>query len=111
MHKRVIFAVGDDELEEGVERLAVVIERQMSYFADPDSLEAFLKHLGDDNPWTQVFKVTRSSFNAENPRTPFSLWKGVEADFKDLIAGLTNFDPAQRLTAREALQHKWFADV
>jgi hypothetical protein len=27
VHERVIFAVGEDELEEGVDRLAVVLER------------------------------------------------------------------------------------
>jgi hypothetical protein len=39
------------------------------------------------------------------------LWNHVEPLFRDLVGGLTNFDPAMRLTAEEALQHKWFADV
>jgi hypothetical protein len=45
VHKRVIFAVGKQELEEGVDKLAVVIERQMSCFADADALKA-LEYLG-----------------------------------------------------------------
>lgn len=61
-----------------------------------------------------VFEVLRDGFNKENPRKPFSLWKNyvaIDADFKDLISGLTNFDPAKRITAHEALEHKWFKDV
>ncbi|OOF93083.1 hypothetical protein ASPCADRAFT_8030 [Aspergillus carbonarius ITEM 5010] len=110
MHKRVIFAVGDDELEEGVDPLAVVVERQVSYFADEDGLKGLLEYLRD-NPWVQVFEVIRDGFNKDNPRRPFSLWSGVDNDFKHLICAMTNFDPRKRITAREALAHKWFADV
>lgn len=35
----VIFAIGDDELEERVDRPAVVIEHQISYFADVTDLK------------------------------------------------------------------------
>ncbi|KAF2732067.1 kinase-like protein [Polyplosphaeria fusca] len=110
VHKRVIFAVGEEELNEGVEPLAVVIERQISYFADEDGLSGFLKHLGD-NPWVPIFEVTRDGFNKDNPRRPFSLWEGVDEDFKNLICAMTNFDPGKRITAREALAHKWFEDA
>ncbi|KAH8425609.1 uncharacterized protein LDX57_003358 [Aspergillus melleus] len=109
IHKRVVFAVGEDELDEGVDPLAVVIERQISYFADEEGLKGFLNYLGD-SPWTQVFEVIRDGFNEDNPRKPFSLWSGVDNDFKDLICPMTNFDPAKRITAREALVHRWFAD-
>lgn len=110
MHRRVIFAVGDDELEEGVDRLAIVIERQISYFADVAGLDGFFKYLGD-NPWVRIFEVTRDGFNKENPRKPFTLWKDVDEDFKSLISAMTNFDPEKRITAREALKHEWFEDV
>lgn len=107
--KRVIFAVSEEELGEGEEKLAVVLERQISYFADEDGLNRLLMHLGD-SPWCEIFKVTRDGFNKTNPRKPFALWKNVDAEFKDLIAGLTNFDPAKRFTAHEALTHRWFRD-
>ncbi|KAH7381557.1 kinase-like domain-containing protein [Pyrenochaeta sp. MPI-SDFR-AT-0127] len=110
VHKRVIFAVGEEELEEGVEPLAVVIERQISYFADEDGLSGFIKQLGN-NPWVPVFEVTRDGFNKDNPRRPFSLWTGVDEGFKHLISDMTNFDPEKRITAREALAHKWFKGV
>ena len=110
--KRVIFAVNEEELAEGEEVLAMVLERQISYFADEDGLNGLLKYLGD-SPWCQIFEVLRAGFNKSNPRQPFSLWQieNVDEDFKDLISGLTNFDPAKRLTAYEALAHRWFAGV
>lgn len=110
MHKRVIFAVGEEELDEGVDPLAIVIERQISYFADEDALNGFLKYLGD-NPWIRVFEVIRDGFNKNNPRRPFFLWKGVDDDFKSFIRATTNFDPEKRITAHEALAHKWFEGV
>ncbi|KAL9087402.1 MAG: hypothetical protein Q9165_006699 [Trypethelium subeluteriae] len=110
VHKRVIFAIGEEELDEGVEPLAVVIERQMSYFADEDELSRFIQYLGD-NPWIPVFEVTRDGFNKDNPRKPFALWQGVDEDFKNLICAMTNFDPGKRITAREALAHTWFEGV
>ncbi|KAI4153093.1 MAG: hypothetical protein LQ340_002520 [Diploschistes diacapsis] len=108
--KRVIFAIGEDELREGEEPLSIVLERQISYFADEDGLNALLNHLGN-SPWCAVLKVIKDGFNKINPRKPFSMWQNVDADFKDLIGGLTNFDPAKRLTAQEALAHIWFRDL
>jgi calcium/calmodulin-dependent protein kinase I len=34
-------------------------------------------------------------------------WGNVSKDAKDLIASLLTVDPAKRLSAKEALQHKW----
>jgi serine/threonine protein kinase len=110
MTKQIIFAVEEEDLEDGEEPLAVILERQISYFADEDGLNAFLNYLGD-SPWCQILEVLRDGFNETNPRKPVSLWKGVDEDFRDLITGLTKFDPAQRLTANEALEHRWFGDV
>ena len=108
--KRVIFAVDGKELGEGEEPLSVVLERQISYFADENGLDALLKYLGD-SPWRGIFEVIRNGFNKVNPRKPFCLWRNVEADFKDFIGGLTDFNPAKRLTAHEALAHRWLKDV
>jgi serine/threonine protein kinase len=108
--KRVIFAVAEGKLAEGEELLLVVLERQISYFADKDGLNALIAHLGD-SPWCEVFKVLGEGFNKANPRKPFYLWQNVDGDFKDLIGGLTNFDPTKRLTAHEALAHRWFSEV
>jgi len=108
--KQVIFAVSDEKLGEGEERLAVVLERQISYFADADGVNALLDHLGD-SPWCEVFKVICDGFNQSNLLRPVARWVNLDTDFKDLVGGLTNFDPAKRLTAHEALAHRWFGDV
>ncbi|KAI0857107.1 kinase-like protein [Xylaria cubensis] len=111
VHKRIIFAVSEEELGDGEEILAHVLERQISYFADEEGLDALYKHLGSDNPWVHVFDILRGGFGKDNPRRPVSLWKDVDPELRNLVGGLTNFDPAKRLTAREALEHPWFKDV
>jgi hypothetical protein len=45
--RRILFAVGEEELGEGEEPLAVILERQLSYFADKEQLNAFLDYLGE----------------------------------------------------------------
>lgn len=92
--------------------MAHVLGLQISYFADLESFEGLLRHL-DDSPWCQVLVTLLGGFNKENPREPFVLWnmEPLDSDLKDLIGGLTNFDPAKRLSADEALSHIWFHDV
>ncbi|KAL4922583.1 kinase-like protein [Aspergillus aurantiobrunneus] len=97
IHKRIIFAVREDELEEGINPLAIIIERQISYFADKDGLKGFLKYFGN-NPWVRVFK-------------PFTFWNGVNEDFKSLVCAMTCFDPGRQITACQVLEHKWFEGV
>ncbi|RMZ77206.1 hypothetical protein DV738_g4488, partial [Chaetothyriales sp. CBS 135597] len=80
--KRVIFAVGDEEPED---KQAVVLQRQLSYFSDIDSLISLIDYLGD-SPWIQVFMVLAEGFNEENRRTPFAPWKNLDPEFKDLVA-------------------------
>lgn len=59
--------------------------------------------------------MNRSGFDEQNRRKPFRLWEtdkpGSDQDFKDLVNKMTNFDLAKRISARDALQHKQFADV
>jgi hypothetical protein len=45
--KQVIFAVDKEELDNTGELLSVVLDRQISYFADEDGLDGFLKYLGE----------------------------------------------------------------
>ena len=106
-----MFAYDEAELEGGnVKPQAIILERQISYFSDPEGLQGLLDHLGD-SPWCEVLTVIRSGVGIEeNPAEPFQTWKGVDSVFKDIIRGLTNMDPARRLTAREALAHRWFED-
>lgn len=102
------------ELPPDIDKLAVVLERQISYFADEDGMGAFLDYIGSDSPWHEIFQVIKDGFGEEQPRRPFELWQGQgmdDGDFKDLVRGMTKFDPGKRLTAQQALSHRWLADV
>jgi serine/threonine protein kinase len=105
-----VFSVDELELAEGEEILAHVFKKQISYFADAEGIQAFLE-LIRESPWAEVFRVIRDGFNEENPQRPFSLWTGVDPELQDLVCKMTNFDPAKRITAREALDHEWFEGV
>jgi serine/threonine protein kinase len=108
---RLIFAVNEEDLQGGlIDPLAEIIERQMPYFADKDGIVGFLRYL-EDSPWREVIEITRDGFGKDNPRKPVTHWTGVDEEFRDLITDLTKFDPTQRLTAAEALEHKWFEVV
>lgn len=39
------------------------------------------------------------------------IWKDISQDAKSLIKSMLTFDPSQRVTAREALKHKWFENA
>lgn len=115
MTRLLPFAVDEAELPEEIEPLAVVLERQMSYFAEEADLNAFLRYLGDNSEWVEIYRAVASAFAEGQPRRPFGRWEGIEVEqddlFRDLVLGLTRFDPAKRLTAQQALEHEWFRDV
>lgn len=113
---RVILGA-DDDLQNHVAQVAlpylVRLQRQVSYFGDQEGVEGLLKHIGDDDVNCQVLQMLWEYRHEENiPYKPFSEWADVtDGVFKDLIRGLTNLDPAKRITARQALEHPWFTDV
>jgi serine/threonine protein kinase len=114
--RRVIFGVLKEELGEDEEVLSIVLERQLSCFGEVEAYNGFLQYLRSGNPespWIEIFQVVRSSFNAEYPREPFALWQNeaIDDDFRDLIIRMANLNPERRITAREALEHKWFMHV
>jgi serine/threonine protein kinase len=114
--KRVIFGVLKEELGEDEELLSIVLERQLSYFGDPEAFDRFLRYLhkgNPKNPWIQIFQVVRTAFNADYRREPFYLWQDdlVDEDFRDLVVKMANLNPEKRITAREALEHKWFLNI
>ncbi|KJY00323.1 calcium/calmodulin dependent protein kinase [Zymoseptoria brevis] len=113
MTQRVVLAVDESELLEGEEKLAIVLERQLSYFADESGYKAFLQYIGAESPWHEIFRVINSGFGKDQPRKPFALWKGkgLDDDFKAFIGGLTDFDPARRMSAQQALAHRWLENV
>jgi serine/threonine protein kinase len=70
-----------------------------------------MKHVGDDEVNCQVLRMLWEDRAEDNiPYEPFSDWPDVsDAAFKDLIRGMMNLNPTKRVTARQALEHPWFA--
>jgi renal tumor antigen len=86
---------------------------------EADQIERIHKVLGTPSgEGLEKFKHYGSShvdFNfAQFKRHPLGLAKllpHVSADAVDLMHKLLNYDPDDRMTAREALRHPWFADL
>lgn len=56
-----------------------------------------------DNSEPAMFqKIRKGDFNFDDPA-----WDDVSEDAKDLIRNLIVIDPSKRLSADEALQHRW----
>ncbi|TKW50694.1 Cyclin-dependent kinase 1 [Colletotrichum tanaceti] len=108
MLKEMIFRARDEELA-SKDAWRYVLRRHISYFADEDGIKGLLLHIGEDNPFFERLIDLASDFDASKPRSPFALWQYVDEELRDLIAKMTNFDPARRITAHEALNHPWFS--
>jgi hypothetical protein len=66
----------------------------------------FLRRFGSDSPWYPVFTSRLERLNKDRPREPFSPWKQfkhVDAEFKDLIGGLTDFDIWEEIDGRGSI--------
>lgn len=71
-----------------------------------------MKHVGDEEANCEILRMLWEERAAGYiPYVPFSEWTCVDSTFKNLIRGLSNLDPSQRFTARQALAHPWFEDV
>jgi serine/threonine protein kinase len=113
---RVIFGVDDDfrtHEAQGALPAIIRLQRQLCYFGDKEGINGLMKHVGDDENNCLILRMLWDGrFEEYIPYKPFSEWPEVgDAAFKDLIRGLTNLDPTKRITAPQALEHPWFADV
>lgn len=95
------------------EQADLILGRHLSFFAsEMEDFEGFIAyHGGDDNPFFNHLKDLLCTFGGDDPRRPFGKWKQVDPQFRDLICKMTCMDPSRRITAREALQHPWFAEL
>ncbi|KAL6902173.1 hypothetical protein ACP4OV_005049 [Aristida adscensionis] len=57
-------------------------------------------------------KITdlRDEIDAVGPQKAFDDWTDLSPAGRDLLAGLLSFNPGERLTAAEALKHRWFTE-
>jgi serine/threonine protein kinase len=110
MVNEMIFRVSDDALN-SANSWHYILCRQISYFADEDGLNGLVEHIGEENPFYERLIGLANSFGPGNPRQPFQRWGYVEPELRDLVGKMTNLDPTKRITAREALQHRWFSET
>lgn len=110
------FGPDDDfRLHQGWSALPALIrlQRQVSYFGDQQGINGLLRYITDDETNGQVLRMLWEERTDEHiPYKPFAEWPDVvDSAFRELIKGVMNLDPAKRLTARDVLEHPWFADV
>ncbi|KJX93346.1 calcium/calmodulin dependent protein kinase [Zymoseptoria brevis] len=108
--KTIVFAVDNPDLV-GDDKVPTILFRQMSYFADDESgVEGLLEYLGDNDEMRDVWEAIVDSCR-DVRKNPIMGWQGpgMDDDFKDLVKKLTRLDPRQRISAKEALGHRWFA--
>ncbi|KAF1348903.1 kinase domain-containing protein [Delphinella strobiligena] len=116
MLQRVIFGIADDfrkHERQGALPYLIHLQRQICYFGDTEGVYGLMKHIGDDEISCQVLQMLweeRDEIHLGYP--PFSKWPEVQdTGFKNIIRAMMNLDPAKRITAVEALEHPWFADI
>ena len=56
----------------------------------------------DDNDAILFEKIKKGNYDAEDP-----IWDGISADAKDIVAKLLTVDAGKRLSAKQALEHRW----
>lgn len=115
MTNRMVFYTGlTDEQVTGPNAWWHIHRRHISLFGtDTESLRGLAKHVGgeENSLWFGRFGDIASSFGDEEPRRPFLGWMWPDEEFRDLVGRMTNLDPAWRITAREALGHRWFTQT
>jgi serine/threonine protein kinase len=108
MLNEMVLRASDEELAAS-DSWRNVLRRQICFFGEEDGLKGLLQWIGEKNPFFERLIALAGTFNSANLRKPVRVWFYVDAQLRDLICRMTNLDPAERITAREALEHPWFA--
>jgi serine/threonine protein kinase len=95
----------------------LILHLHLSYFcADMNDFYGFADyHGGAYNPFVRrlgsLLDTCHYPRDGETPKVPLRRWDPFRMDkqLRDLICQMTYMDPRRRITAREALQHPWFA--
>ena len=97
-----------DDLEDGVKPEVEVLFNMLSYFV-PLPL-GLIEHIRD-SPWCHVLIGLDQSFDINNPRKPFFLWRDIEGlvpGDKEFFGRILNLDPGLRPSAEQLLNDQWF---
>lgn len=113
---RVIFGPDDDfrkHQAQGALPALIRLQRQVSYFGDKGGVNGLMGHVGYEDVNCQVLQMLWEERPEDHiPYIPFSEWREVrDAAFRELILGMMNLNPTERLTARQALEHPWFVNL
>ncbi|KAL8383698.1 hypothetical protein RB595_010751 [Gaeumannomyces hyphopodioides] len=97
------------------ELMRLSLRLHLCHFGDDAAdLSGFIKYHGDGGPFVDLVFELLGTFDDQNPRLPFHLFTGPAVEpspqFLDLVGKMVCLDPLRRITAREALQHPWFAE-
>lgn len=110
MVNEMVFRVSDDEMN-SVDSWRYILDWHTSYFADEDGLNGLLEHIVTENPFYERLIDLANSFGSGDPRQLFQTWSYVEPELSDLVGKMTSLNPTKRISAREALQHRWFSET
>ena len=80
--------------------------------SEMDQLQKIFDTLGtpSEDDWPERAAVARSNFKASPPRAWRDVVPEMDEQAADLVAKMLAFDPAQRITASEALVHPYFSE-
>lgn len=110
MVNKIVFYVSDNEINSG-DSWRYILASHISYFTDKNSLNKLLKHIGEENPFYKHLIYLANSFGHRNPRQSSQRWSYIEPELRDLVGKITYLDQTKRITAREALPHRWFSEA
>ena len=95
---------------------AELVNRQALFPGDSeiDQLFRIFKCMGTptEKTWRGVSRL--SDYKTQFPKwdaTPLQSLVNLDSDGLDLLSKMLTYDPTKRITARDALRHKWFADL
>ncbi|EFE44100.1 hypothetical protein TRV_01118 [Trichophyton verrucosum HKI 0517] len=110
MVNEIVFRVNDNQLTAD-DSWYYILRRHISYFANEDSFNGFLQHIGKENIFFERLVALVGTFTPGELRQPSETWDHVDPDLWDLVGKMTNLDLTRRITEREALQHRWFSQA
>ena len=98
----------------GPEQVRLVETKILSLFWNPEAFKGLIEYLEADGlEYSAIYTEIEKGFTDEMRNRNWWRFRTKEGDidFIELVILLTDLDPRGRITAQDALQHKWFQDV